>query len=280
MKKPFLLFITLLIGAVLLLPVLAAETCPACGETVTWETMPSSVPTAAGHYHYALSGDKSISQWQLKDGVTICLDLQGHTLRSSGRMFNLATGSALNILDSVGTGYAIAKTGSNNVTGGVISIAENAICSQYGGTLSLETKYVSGRGVGTGGIVYMNKTCTYNLYGGVVQGAALVKSEYTPALTYNGYGAAFYMASSSRLNVYGGEIRSGSVPEGGKGACVLLQTKNALVTVTGDAKIDEVYCNYDNDQFVVEGCYTGSATLAYNSTLTVKNGSFRSLGRT
>lgn len=273
MKKPFLLFITLLIGVILLLPVFAAETCPACGKTVTWETMPSSVPTAAGHYHYALSGDKTISQWQLKDGVTICLDLQGHTLRSSGRMFNLATGSELNILDSVGTGYAIATTGNNNVTGGVISIAENAKCSQYGGTLQLETKYVSGRGVGTGGIVYMNKTCTYNLFGGVVQGAELVKSEYTPALTYNGYGSAFYMAGGAQLNVYGGEIRSGSVPEGGKGQCIFLNSKNARVTVTGNAKLEEVYYNSDNDQFVVEGCYTGSATLAYNSTLNIQQGS-------
>ena len=106
--KNFLCLLMALLLTACLLPVSAAETCPACGKTVTWETMPSSVPTAAGHYHYALSGDKSISQWQLKDGVTICLDLKGHTLRSSGRMFNLATGSELNILDSVGTGKCIA----------------------------------------------------------------------------------------------------------------------------------------------------------------------------
>ena len=225
MKKYLCFLIALLLTACLLPVSAAAETCPACGKTVTWEAMPAKVPTEAGHYHYALEGDQTNSQWILPSGVTVCVDLKGYTLRSIGRMFNLSSGSALNILDSVGTGKAIATTGSNNVTGGVISIAENAKCSQYGGTLQLEAKYVSGRGVGTGGIVYMNKTCTYNLYGGVIQGADLVKSEYT--LTYNGYGAAFYMAGGAQLNVYGGQIRSGSVPSGGKGPCVFLNSQNA-----------------------------------------------------
>lgn len=269
--KKYLCFLIALLLTACLLPVSAAERCEACGQTVVWEAMPAKVPTDAGHYHYALEADQTISQWQLKDGVTVCLDLKGHTLRSSGRMFNLSSGSELNILDSVGTGYAIATTGSNNVTGGVITIAENAKCSQYGGTLQLETKYVSGKGVGAGGIVYMNKACTYNLYGGVIQGADLVKSEYT--LTWNGYGAAFYLGSSARLNVYGGQILSGSVPEGGKGACVFVQTLGARVTVTGNAKLEEVYYNADNDQFVVEGCYTGSAALAYNDTLNIIQGS-------
>ena len=272
MKKIACFLITLAL-AVCLLPVSAAEVCPACGQTVTWETIPSSVPTAAGHYHYALAKEKTNSQWILKEGVTICLDLCGKTLRSEGRMFNLSTGSQLNILDSVGGGKAIAATGNNNVTGGLITIAKGAVCSQYGGTLSLETKYVANRGVGTGGIVYMSADCTYNLYGGTIQGTDLVQSEYTPALTYNGYGAALYMANSAKLNVYGGQILSGTIPEGGKGECVYVRTTTPKITVSGSGKIQNIYFANDSDQLVAKDCFTGSIVLTYPSSITIQQGS-------
>lgn len=240
-----------------------ADTCQACGEAVNWETMPSSVPTAAGHYHYRLREDATCNQWELPNGVSICIDLCGNTIRSGGkgRVFSLKNGAVLNILDSVGGGEIVGKTGTNNVTGGVMIMAAGSACNMYGGTMRLETKYVAGKGVGSGGIVYMNEAGTFNLYGGIIQGAQLVKSEYS--LSVNGYGAAFFMSSNSALNIYGGQILSGTVPEGCKGVCVYMNSAKPQIKLSGNGSVEEFYFPYESDQVTIEGTYIGTAVLRY-----------------
>jgi len=151
----------------------------------------------------------------------------------------------------------------------VMIIKSGAVFNMYSGTLQLEEKYYEGAGVGTGGIAYMAETgATFNLYGGTVQGADLVISEY--GLTYNGKGAAFFLHGAVQLNVYGGEITNGTLPEGGMGSCVYLNTNTAKVTLTGDGKVGDIYCRYENDQVTVSGAYTGEFNLTYPDTVTLE----------
>lgn len=238
--------------------------CEACGKTAQWEQMPSSAPTTAGHYHYYLNGDVTFNQLEIADGVTLCLDLRGNTASAGarGRVFAVKAG-VLNIMDSVGGGEIVGKTGVGNAAGGVMIMYTGSTCNMYGGTMRLVVQSVANMGVGTGGIVYMNEAGTFNLYGGTIQGAQMVISGYS--LTYNGYGAAMYLSSTSKLNVYGGQIRKGSVPESGLGECIYINSTKTQVKLSGNGCVDEVFFSSDNDQLTVEGTYTGTASVKYKS---------------
>ena len=242
--------------------------CQHCQNVVKWSALDTTtLKNTAGEYHMYLSSNYSGLQQQLKSDTKVCLDLYGNIWKSSQRALYLNTNAQLNLMDTVGGGYVEATTGVNNPTGGLTVIKAGAVFNMYSGTLQLEEKYLANYGVGTGGIAYMNENGTFNLYGGTIQGIDLAKSEYT--LSLNGLGAAFYMNSSAQLNVYGGEIKSGTLAADCVGACVYLHSKTAQVTVSGNGKIDDIYCNYENDQVTISDSFTGKVNLSYPDTITL-----------
>ena len=253
-------------------PTATAHRCQHCKHMVKWTALNTTTLTnTAGEYHMYLSANYSGSQVSFAENTKVCLDLYGKTWKSSKRALYLKPNSQLNLMDTVGGGYVEATTAGNNPTGGVMVIKSGAVFNMYSGTLQLEEKYYEGAGVGTGGIAYMSETgATFNLYGGTVQGVDLVISEYD--LTYNGKGAAFFLHGAVQLNVYGGEITNGTLPEGGMGSCVYLNTNTAKVTLTGDGKVGDIYCRYENDQVTVNGTYTGEVNLSYPDTVTLAEG--------
>lgn len=247
-------------------PTATAHRCQHCKHMVKWTAMnATTLKNTAGQYHMYQSSGYSGTQVHFAEGTKVCLDLYGKTLKSSQRALYLYPNAQVNLMDTVGGGCVEATSAGNNPTGGVMVIKAGAVFNMYSGALQLEEKYVSGAGVGVGGIAYMNESGTFNLYGGTVYGADLVRSEYN--LSLNGLGAAFYMNSASRLNVYGGEIKNGTLAAGCIAPCVYLRSTTAKVTVSGDGKIGDVYCTGENDQVTVSGDFTGSLNLSYPATV-------------
>lgn len=256
-------------------PTAQRHLCAACDKVVKWTALTetacaSVINTTAGNYHYYLNGNfQRSSQLTAVENTTVCLDLNGNTYTSTVRALYLRAGSTMSVMDFAGGGSIAATTGSNNPSGGVMVIKGNATFNLYGGTLLLNDKYVAGRGVGLGGIVYMVDTgAAFNLYDGTVQGANLVVSEYE--MTPNGCGAAFYMSGATKLNVFGGRITAGTLASGCVGECVYLASKSPKVTVAGNGSIDDIYCTGENDQLTVSGAYTGTVRLTYPDSVTLK----------
>ena len=269
MKKFFaiLLSLALILGMV---PAAAAETVPTncqhCGEAVTWKPVKGNTGlfATAGHHHLYLSEDYTGAQLNATNGAVVCLDLNGKQILTDGRALHIGADSQMNVMDSVGGGQVIGTTGSNNPSGGALAVGgAGGICNIYGGTYRLQTDEV-GQGVGTGGIIGMNAAGTINMYGGKVLGADLVFSNYP--LTNNGRGAAVYLAAG-QLNVYGGEITSGTLPVGGRGECVYLLTASATVTLSGNAKVEQIYAERAGS-VNVSGAYTGKSRIFFGSAVT------------
>jgi len=238
--------------------------CSACKETVTWE--PMVYGTYAGdqtHLHYYLTATKtstsSSDQVIIKNGVTLCLDLNGHTWTSYGRSIAVGSDSTVNLMDTAGGGQIIGfskKTGSssgtNNVAGGSLWVSSGGTLNIYSGTYVFEGR-TSDYGLRTnnGGTAYVDGG-TLNLYGGTMQGGSVNKS-----------GGAVYLLNSGKLNAYGGTILAGSSANG-TGGCVGLQNTACAVTLSGDAKIDDIYIpSVATGALTVDGSFTGAANITY-----------------
>lgn len=246
--------------------------CQHCDTVVRWTKLTdkvcSTIKTTAGRYHCYLAADYNRStQFTITANSAVCLDLCGNTMTVAQRALYLYSNVKLGIMDSVGGGEIVGTTGKNNPTAGVMCVKEGSVVDMYGGTLRLNAFYLEGFGVGVGGVVYMNDTCTFNLHGGAIQGADLRMSEYK--LTINGKGAAFYLNNAAQLNVSGGRILSGTLAEGCEGECVYLQSNSARVTVSGNSYVEDIFCCYENDQLTVSGEYTGTVNLTYPDTISV-----------
>ena len=247
-------------------PTATAHRCQHCKHMVKWTAMnATTLKNTPGEYHMYQSSGYSGTQVYFAEGTKVCLDLYGKTLKSSQRALYIYPNAQVSLMDTVGGGCVEATSAGNNPTGGVMVIKSGAVFNMYSGALQLEEKYVAGAGVGVGGIAYMNEAGTFNLYGGTVYGADLVKSEYN--LSLNGLGAAFYMNSTSKLNVYGGEIKNGTLADGCVGPCVYLKSTTAKVTVSGDGKIGDIYCTGEKDQLTISGDFTGAVNLSYPATV-------------
>ena len=238
--------------------------CEACKQKVEWKPIggmfTDEIQLSSGHYY--LQNDIPSCRFSLSEGDEICLDLRGCKTECVGRSFTLKSGSILNLFDSVGTSEVISYTAGSNVSGGTVTVETGATLNIYGGSLSFVKKEV-GENVyetGRGGVI----TCsgTVNMYGGTLIGGMLVQSSYSN-LTDNGCGATVYL--SGKFNAYGGRVISGKAAEGAIGDCIYLSTKNARITLSGDAVIDEIFI-YNNTgvQVTVNGRFKGKAALRFN----------------
>ena len=245
----------LLCGALMMLafPAEAAtvpSVCQACGTEVTWTPLPSSVPTEAGHYHYYLTKTTTQNQWSAKSGTTICIDLNGFGIETAGRSMILGTGSTVNIMDSseTQTGYLQGRRGVNNTVGGTVSIQKDAACNLYSGTLRCVMDD-DGQLLYRAGVVYVQADATMNIYGGIVEGGEVLDDG-----TNIPRGAT--IANNGNLNLYGGQVLMGKLPEG-KGVAPCVESVNGKVKLSGNAKVADLYG--PAGFLIVDGTYTGNA---------------------
>ncbi|MBR4862976.1 MAG: hypothetical protein IKU07_00250 [Oscillospiraceae bacterium] len=182
--------------------------CEHCKKEVKWKPMDGNSSISASHDHWYVPAD--ITAWvqttfanKTKD-TSVCLDLNGKTLTRAegGRMFRVAEGDTLNIMDSVGGGKVVSY-GGTGYNGGLMMMSAGGVVNMYGGTL----EYVDGKyEAGLGGNVYVSGSKTvFNLYGGTVTGGA----SYADQNTDPGAGGNFYLVGGATLNMYGGEVSNG-----------------------------------------------------------------------
>jgi len=242
--------------------------CEACAKTVEWKPIMgyynSSIDLPGGHYYlyedmpYGTVGNNRI---RVTNGTVLCLDLNGHKIETPSRSIYMeGTGSTMNLYDSVGTGALISYTGGNNVGGGAVSLSAGTTLNIYGGTIQFIRKPLAGKkDTGNGAVVAVNGKAVLNMYGGKLIGGELVMSDYyNSASTSNGHGATIYAYDGAKINVSGGEIIAGRAPDEGAGDCIYLAGSKCRVTVSGDAKIDEIYMKtHTSAQINISGTFKG-----------------------
>lgn len=228
--------------------------CEACQKNVVWQDLSAGL-TADAVGHYKLTQNVAGSQLTMKNGVRICLDLNGHTYAGSGRTFVVGAsfsggaGEVLNVMDSSAdkTGRLTGNGGSDAMAGGVIYNYKNTTVNIYGGTIE---------GMGNGNVIAKNGGAidTYgevNLYDGMVVGAHVA----------NYGGAVCLLSSTAALNMYGGKVVSGQADN--LGDCVYAAS-GAKVKLSGDATLDEIYfAGSSASSLTVADHYTGNTTLDF-----------------
>ena len=243
--------------------------CDHCKDIVLWTSYSSgkALLQQAGHHHLYLDAKYTGTQINPLAAAELCLDLHGQHIYSDGRAFNLKEKGKIHVMDTVGGSTVTATSANTNPAGGAVAVNSGAQLDIYGGTYTA-IQDGSGYGIGAGGVLYMGGAGTINFYGGIIQGAELVKSGYT--LSNNGYGAAVYLGNKAVMNVYGGEILSGTVPTGCLGECVYLAGTTAQVHVYGSGSVEEIYSLGNHKQLTVHGVYTGETNLRLPDSITVR----------
>lgn len=228
--------------------------CEACQKNVVWQDLSAGL-TADAVGHYKLTQNVAGSQLTIKNGVRICLDLNGHTYAGSGRTFvvgaafSAGAGEMLNIMDTSPekTGRLTGHGGSDAMAGGVIYSYKNTTVNIYGGTIE---------GMGNGNVIAKNGGAidTYgevNLYDGMVVGAHVA----------NNGGTVCLLSSTAVFNMEGGTLIAGEADN--LGNCVYVAS-NGTVKLSGNANPGEIYfAGSSASKLLVTGDYTGKATLAY-----------------
>lgn len=236
--------------------------CEHCKEYVDWEpvvlkTHKLADGESAVHKHYYLDKDytttSSSSQLYIQKGVTLCLDLHGRTLTTAGRaVYPGKEGVTVSIMDSIGGGgiTAVSAAASNNIAGGAMYVDTDGTLNIYGGTYTLTND--STMRTTTGGVIAIQNRAVCNIYGGTINGGSVGKT-----------GGAVHVYAGGTLNVYGGTITAGSAVTAGD--CVYAAASTSAVSLSGTAKIDEIFFAYNNKGLTVNGTYTGNANVKFDT---------------
>jgi hypothetical protein len=261
-------------------------------ENVTWK--PLFAHNAADRNwvgHRYLKEDLLNSECRtINSNDQLCLDLNGHTIESKNRAFNTrensestledesAKNATVSIMDSSvkKTGKIIGNSAKNNPYGGTIKIVGRSnTLNIYGGTFSFnnveEYNSDTGFGTGRGGVIAL--TGILNLYGGTIQGADMVDISERGGdfSSYFGMGGAVFI-SGGYMNVYGGSITSGTVPETGVGPCVYLASSNSKVSISRNATIDDIYFKLlGPESLTISNLYTGTVGLTFGSQTNIQD---------
>lgn len=255
------------------------DTCLCCGKSysaIDWQpwtlTEGGSSNTLTADAHYYLDDDftKISAQVRIGDGTVkpkITLDLRGHTIASSQRVFGVYNGATLSILDTVGGGTVEGRQIGTAQVGGVIRANEAATLNLYGGTVkdvATTSHAANGAAIATEG-----KNVVINIAGGNVQGG-----QFAPE------GGAIFAARGAKVTVSAGTVTGGAASNGGA-----IFVNNATLTVTGGEVIGgeainggAIYATGNASVTVDGGTITGSAVESggaiamMGANLTVKSG--------
>ena len=263
------------LGVSVLAETARVEYCEYCQQEVQWTAWSSANKNtgswSTGHYYLAediIGGTQKIAKG------TVCLDLNGHTIKTTGRAL-LCSGKqyenpVFNVMDSKGGGYVISQTGTNNGSGGTVTASYGGEFNLYGGTL----QYISGEDSITtvGGVVcvYGDATAgtgTFNMYGGCVDASQcqlVVDAKGYVSGNKDGCGAAIAVYGGSSLNLRGGKVIAGKAePDAGRGNCVFIHSTADQVVIAKNAQVDNIWFDEAPSASVtVSGVFTGSAQLS------------------
>ena len=257
--------------------------CEACDRDVAWQPVSfwqvKDVYLGGGHYYLSedITRDRNIQKTvgyadETAKHVTLCLDLNGKKIETTGRTFAIGATGTLNIQDRGENGSIISYDAANNAAGGTFSV--NGELNLRGGTL----KYVKENDSAVcyaGGVARVLGNGIMRVFGGTIQGGELVsKTNDTTGVVTPGHGGAILVAGSGQLIVSGGSIRSGEETENVIGPCVYLQGENAKVTLEGNAHIEDICMDNTNYQkaLTVSGKFTGDVGLSYVSGISLNKG--------
>lgn len=245
--------------------------CEHCKKTVQWTGLTDADSGAGyistGHYYLAFSGASSAYGTKTIVGHDqICLDLNGKHLDATDRSFHVHTG-VLNIMDSVGGGLVTGRGITGQTYGGSLFVRENGTLNIYGGKYSYKVADDGRDVVLRGGVIYTRGTV--NLYDGEIYGGAakIGGNVYVDIVKDSDTGLYHY----GELNLFGGSIQDNAALSTGastKGPCVF---SKALVTLSGDANVEQIYFEVDAngpaqmEMLTVSDAYTGTTQLHFNS---------------
>jgi len=244
--------------------------CEHCGEEVFW--MPfGTMNTVSGSGHYYLTNDLKVASPYAygsgsllgDDAWKIVIDLNGKTIASSTRAFNLLYDVELTIMDTSKeqTGTVIGGGDPGKGSGQVILVNYGADLTIYGGTFKAENVPEDRTNV-SGGIIYVGNSlatltingvkdkyqlsdASLNIYGGTLVGTkalnggviSLTAAEFNmtggriiPAASITGVGESVHLNSVKPATITGGVIEGGVyLASGQKGA----------VTISGETVIQK-----------------------------------------
>ena len=155
------------------------ETCPRCGENVTWEALDATAADvtelAEGHYYLAFEEDSAV--WTKKTiSEKVCIHLNGKTVQAKDdRVFDVSGNLSL-----IGEGSILGRAFTSNYAGGAIYVS--GVLNVDGPTVA--TTAEEGRYATYGGVVYV--TGTMNMYSGMVTGGNATKNGGTVAVYESG----------------------------------------------------------------------------------------------
>ena len=199
--------------------------CAHCGKVVTWKPYNGRIANADAHYFACM--DITTSQGIIgnkDDGKVydVVLDLKGHTLTGSGRVFLVY--DKLTIIDSKGGGKVVGTsmdlgTGTG-LAGSCVMVGDGGVLNLMGGELTLSDKSDA---FGTqGGVLYVGaKGATVNMTGGKIVGGSSTER------------GGNIIILGGNFNMSGGIVEGGTAPSGSN----IYASSKSQITVTG-GKID------------------------------------------
>ncbi|MBR4862928.1 MAG: hypothetical protein IKU07_00005, partial [Oscillospiraceae bacterium] len=263
----------------------SGTTCPMCGATdITWEVMTGGnadiVYLTGEHLHYYLAEDISNTKFYRlsQEGTMVCLDLNGHTITSKQRVFEIPTDTTLNIMGS-GTvaganattykGAALDVFGRVNIFGGTYKLnkaMEFPVITTRGFYARVDMYdgvTVQGReDVNTPNVLLVQGI--FNMHGGVVTGGRAENGGNFHVGYKTGEATDGSDTYECQLNMFGGTIQSGTAT--GRGG-------NVYVVNEGNAVFYE-------KALVTGGSATNGGNIeAYNGGDIVINGSTVTAGK-
>lgn len=235
------------------LPVIAEHSHCICGgleghscSMVEWtgltqaDMLTGSFTATADHYYYLTENVQLTAPITLSGPDTVlnlCLNEFALTAPANNRAF-VINGATLNLTACQDSGKVVGGQYTKN--GGMVYIqgvsgnkGEKGQLNLYGGTLQ-------GGTAGNGGVVYISWG-SMSVYGGTVQGATVTNAA-----------AAIWVNNGQSLSLFGGQILSGTGAK--KGNCVLAM-QDSVITVGGNAQVDEIYLNKAGLQLQVSSQY-------------------------
>jgi len=110
------------------------QVCPVCGgEAKEWKPLTAitaNTALAGGHYYVPEGGISNKAQYNLNSNATRCIHLNGNTISSTAKVFNVSTNARLNLF-----GSGDVKSTATSTTGSVMYLS-TARVYLYGGTVS------------------------------------------------------------------------------------------------------------------------------------------------
>ena len=197
--------------------------CQHCDKEVLWMAWDG----ASTNGHFYLNANVNLSaQIAMVEGDILVIDLNGYSICSEGRAFQMGVNAYLGIMDTVGGGYVIAK-GLDAQNGGVIHI-NGAVFDLYSGTLTLDKNH---KAVNRGGVLNIGGDAQVTIHGGVIENG--VSGER---------GGNIYLGGGS-LTITGGIIRGGTaITTNANGGGNIFALGSSTLVMTG-GKIEGGYTN-------------------------------------